>query len=284
MRRLAATLACCTLPFTLLACGSDDDGDAASDLLDQIEQEIGTEIDVDAGSGPDAGDGPSDPDAPLPEPEFALTGDVDPPDGWVEDPANCRSDDESGPPLFAYHVPSEWDRTGSGYGGSGGAGGSGDHTYELPEGLTVEVEIDSDGYADAMGTPADGSGQPWETWDYDITSYSDAGEETHRATYDEVDPVEIDGESFDLWRLDQAQSDLISASEYKLRIVYAQVPYRGVEVGLRPESATVTITWDADDGELDEAVARDLLGSFRLDECARELIVEQLELIHGVEW
>lgn len=282
---LAALVGSCSL--LLAACGGDGGSDDAADRLrDQISdaaQDTGTGDDpADDGSADGGVSGDAGPTEVQP-PTFVLTGDVDAPDGWIEDPANCGGE-ESGPPYFAYFVPPDWNQRGSGYSGAGGASGSGDHTYELPGGVRLELEVDTDAY---IGTePASANGpEPWEGWDYDITSYTDAGEETTKAVYEELDPVSIDDETFDLWYLDQGQDDLISLSEYKLRVVFADVPTGGAAgQDRRPYSATVTFSWNADSGDVDEAVVRDVLGTFRVEACAQEALVSMFETLNGVTW
>lgn len=87
-----------------------------------------------------------------------------------------------------------------------------------------------------------------------ITSYIDDAEVTTEAVYEALDPVTIDGATFDLWFLDQGQDDLISASEYKRRIVFADAPSGGPPGQDRwPYSATVTFAWDTEAGTIDEA-------------------------------
>ncbi len=294
-RRLLAALAC-TGAILLAACGGDDGAqDATDDLRDQIADaadRAGDDGAGDAASGDDptsgdgSGEGSADAGGPaeVQPPTFVLTGAVDAPDGWVQDPANCGGE-ESGPPYFAYHVPPDWERRGSGYAGGGGTSGSGDHTYDLPDGVYLEIEVDTDDYSGTDPVATNGPGL-WETWDYEITSYTDAGEETATAVFEELEPVEIDGESFGLWYLDQDQApDLISASEYKVRIVFADVPTGGAAgQDRRPYSATVTFSWNAESGKLDEAVVRDVLATFRVETCAQEALVSMFETINGVTW
>lgn len=284
-RRSLATLGAlifCTC--ALAACGDSDSESMFRDVTDgspAASDEVADENLSDASDG-DAGVGQTGPGEVRP-PEFMLTGSVDEPTGWVLDPANCVSPDESGPPFFDYFVPGDWVRRGSGYGGSGGVTGSGDHSYELPDGMRVTMDVETDSYSG--GDPIATDGTPWETWDNDIVEFTDAGERTTRITYTELDPVEIDGERFDLYVLDQVQSDLVSASEYKLRIVFADVPTGGVTgQDRRPESAPVTISWDADDGDLPEDTVRELLSTFRLATCAQEGLTELYETLTGSEF
>jgi hypothetical protein len=284
-RRLIAAVACAS-SFTLAACGG---GGGANDAIDDFRDQIdgsATNGGDDTGAGQSGGDsfGDASPRDVQP-PTFLLTGGVDAPAGWVEDPVGCAGDDGPGPPFFNYHVPPEWNRTGSGSGGSGsGIDGSGNHTYALPDGSGVEVGVSTDSY---IGTePTDSAtGEPWESWDHDITSYGSDGEDSTRATYDRLDPVEIDGESVDLWFLDQHQHDLVRSSEYKARIVFADVPTGGVAGQDRqPYSATVTFDWNADSGALDEGLVRDVLGTFRVDECVQEAMISLFETLNGVTW
>lgn len=284
-RRLIAAVAC-TCSFTLAACGGGGGGvdGAINDFTDQIDG-AATDSGDGAGNGQSGGEpfGDASPGEAQP-PTFVLTGGVEAPPGWVEDPAACAGDDAVGPPYFTFHVPADWDRTGSGSAGSSDTDGSGNHTYALTGGPSVEVEVATDSYD---GTePIDlNTQQPWVSWDYDITSYSADGEESTRATYAALDPVEIDGETVDLWFLDQHQDDLISSSEYKARVVFAEVPAGGMAGQDRqPYSATVTFGWNAEAGALDEAVVRDVLSTFRLDQCVQDAMTELYEMLYGANW
>lgn len=80
-------------------------------------------------------------------------------------------------------------------------------------------------------------------------------------------------------------TDTRSPREYKLRVVFADVP-TGHPAGQdrRPESATVTISWDADDGDLPEVEARELLSTFRLATCAQEGLTDLYETLTGSEF
>lgn len=284
MRPNRAIAALCALAIALTACGDDDD--AGADRIEDLIDDVGDTLDDDGGAAPVDGEDDSDGGSASGEvrpPEFVLTGPVEAPPGSVLDPASCDGPDESGPSFFEYYVPGDWIRRGSGSSGSGGVTMSGDHRYELPDGTSVELDIDMDAYTGTV--PLDHKGGEWETWDFDIVEYTDAGEETTRITYDEIDPVEIDGEDFDLYHLDQAQSDLASLSEYKLRIVFGEVPTEGAAgQDRRPESATVTFAWNADRGDLAEAQAREVLSTFRLAECAEEGLVELYETLTGADF
>lgn len=289
--RTARTLAALVAgALALTACGDDgSEADRAQDALDDILEEArdaaeaaGDDVadDADDDADDDQASGPAEAEPP----EFTLTGPVEAPADTVLDPASCISPDESGPPFFDHYVPADWIRRGAGASGSGGVTMSGDHRYELPDGTMVNLDVETESYVDGEPAGPDLS-TPWETWDFDITEFGDAGEVTTRITYEELDPVEIDGESFDLYFLDQAQSDLVSASEYKLRITFAEVPTGGVAPqDRRPESAEVTFSWDAEDGDVPEEQVRELLSTFRLAECAQEGLVEFYETVTGADF
>lgn len=287
MRRLVSprTLAAlCASALALAACGGgDSDTDRAQDALDDIPaeaREAAEAADDDIGDIGEGGSGPAE----VRPPEFMLTGAQEAPADMVLDPASCVSPDESGPPFFDHFVPADWIRRGAGSSGSGGVTMSGDHRYELPDGTSLTLDVETESYVDGKPSGPD-LRTPWETWDFDITEFGDAGEVTTRITYEELDPVEIDGESFDLYFLDQAQSDLVSASEYKLRITFAEVPTSGVAPqDRRPESAEVTFAWDAEDGDVPEEQVRELLSTFRLAECAQEGLVELYETLTGTDF
>jgi hypothetical protein len=274
-RALAALIA---LPLLIASCGGGDGGGSGDAGDSQPTAASGSEApEIDGGTDtlPSV--------AEVEAPTFTLTGPVEPPAGWVLDPPNCVDADESGPPYFDHYVPADWVRRGSGASGSGGVTTNGDHDYELPDGSMVDLTVETDAY---LGTdPTNSSGGVWESWDYDITTFADDGETTERITYEALDPVEIDGEAFDLYRLDQAQSEQVSQSEYKVRIVFGEVPTGGV-VGQdrRPESATVTFSWDAESGELTEDQVRELLATFRLADCAQEGLVALYETITGADF
>lgn len=281
--RAAATLA--VLSLSLSACGggsSADDTDSTDDIVD-VFREAANDAGGTGGDGPDdtpaAGNETADAGSGIRAPEFLLTGSFSPPAGWTLDPANCVAYGESGPPFFDYYVPGDWIRRSAG-GSGAGVTMNGDHTYELPDGtrLTIDIEIDAYDGTDPIGA----DNRPWTSWDYDITMYEESGERTVSVVYDERSPVEIDGETFDLYALDQAQSDQLSASEYKTRIVFADVPTGGpAGRDRRPESATVTFSWNAANGAVDEATVRDILSSFRVATCAQEGLVELYEILTG---
>ena len=117
MRRLTTAIAC-TLALTLSACGGDGGGpvDRALDDMDDLEDAINGAVE-DGGAQAGIESGPTE----AQPPEFVLTGDVEPPVGWIEDPASCM-DDRIGPPYFTYSVPADWTQTGSGHAGCCAAG------------------------------------------------------------------------------------------------------------------------------------------------------------------
>lgn len=264
------------------ACGDDD---AGVDLTDAL----GSADDLDVGL---PGSEVETPDVPAPvgntsgefrPPEFVLTGTLKPPAGTVLDPANCGRADDSGPPYFDYYIPADWVVRGSGSGGSGGVTGSGDHSYELPDGTMLHVEVVTDAYL--RDQPVGSDGAAWTTWDYDITSYDADGEETARIVYSSAGQVDIDGESVDLWFLDQDQSEMVSRSEYKLRIVFANVPTgMPADDDRRPESAEVTFSWNAADGEVTEEMVRELLSTFRVAPCAQAGLTELYGMLTGAQF
>lgn len=265
------------------ACGGGDDASgglpAALEQADEFDVGLpGSDVPT-----PDVAAPGGDASGEIRPPEFVLTGTLDAPAGTVLDPANCGRADDSGPPYFDYYVPADWVMRGSGSGGSGGVTGRGDHSYELPDGTLLHVEVVTDAYLGDQPVGSDGAA--WTTWDYDITSYDADGEETARIVYASAGQVGIDGESFDLWSLDQDQSEMVSRSEYKLRIVFADVPTgMPADDDRRPESAEVTISWNASDGEVTEEMVRDLLSTFRVAPCAQEGLTELYGMLTGAQF
>jgi len=264
---------------SVAACGGGGDPTGAlTDAFDGVDADVPQPDRVE----PDHAESGGTPVEVRP-PEFFLTGSLDAPAGTVLDPANCGRPDDSGPPYFEYYVPADWIVRSSGYGGAGGVTGGGSHSYERPDGTTLHLEIETDSYLDTE--PLDGNGAPWTTWDYDITSYTDDGEETTRITYDAAGQVDIDGESFDLYALDQAQSDILSASEYKVRIVFAEVPTgRPDGYDRRPESAEVTVSWNATNGDVTVQEVHDLLSTFRLAQCAQDGLTDLYGMLTGTDF
>lgn len=283
LRARAAVFVVAAGAASLAACSDGDE--PLGGLRDATEDTDAPALDLPASAMPelDVSEQSSSESVEIRPPEFVLTGALEPPAGTVLDPANCGRPDDSGPPYFDYYVPASWVLRGSGSGGSGGVTGSGDHSYELPDGTVVHVEIATDSYLGDQ--PVDGSGMPWTTWDYDLTTYDDDGEETNRIVYTSAGQVSIDGVSFDLWFLDQDQSEMVSRIEYKLRIVFADVPTgMPADHARRPESAEVTISWNASDGELGETVVRDLLATFRVAPCAQEGLTELYGMLTGADF
>ena len=79
----------------------------------------------------------------------------------------------------------------------------------------------------------------------------------------------------------------MSRSEYKARVVYGEVPTVGiVTVGndRHPASAEVTIYWSADDLDITEEEAGEILSTFRLSECAQEGITEMYGLLFNTDF
>ncbi|HWL43018.1 MAG TPA: hypothetical protein VNQ73_08740 [Ilumatobacter sp.] len=276
-RATISVLVLCVAPVA--ACGGGDDESGGLPTAPELDVGLpGSDV-----ATPDATAPVGNTSGEIRPPEFVLTGTLDPPAGTVLDPANCGRADDSGSPYFDYHIPSDWVVRGGGSGGSGGVTGRGYHTYELPDGTMLEVEVDTEMYL--RDEPVDADGVAWTTWDYDITSYDDGGEETERIVYDPLGPVDIDGESFDLWFLDQAQSDVVSRSEYKLRIVFAEVPTgMPADDDRRPESAEVTFSWNATDGEVTEETVRDVLSTFRVAQCAQDGLTELYGMLTGAQF
>lgn len=276
MRRLTASIATLALVLGAAACGGGDDVEQqANDALEDLDVSV---PDVDVPDGDD-GSGMADPEPP----EFFLTGSVSPPDGWIEDPANCVDPDESGPPFFTYYVPAGWEQAGSGYGGSGGVGGSGDHSYRI-EGADgrAQIEVDEDSY-DRQGEVQGDDGEPFDGWDYELSITGEDGTTTEQITYEELEPVEIDGEEFDLFYLDPSQSEEVDSAEYRTRIEFGEVP-AVMGSGRHPASAAVTFSFDPAEVDLSEDEVREVLSTFRLADCAQSGITEQLALVFDADW
>lgn len=286
-RVLSATLA---VSLVLAACGGDD-GDAAQDAIRQMQEALEDaglgsidldDLDLDDAGMPDDTFGDSGP-TEIEPPVFFLTDPADPPAGWVFDPAQCSADDELGPPQMSYYVPGDWTRRGSGYGGSGFEG-SGNHDYELPDGGEIEIDTSTDSYW--MGEVMDASGgEPWTTWDYDITEYSSSGERSERIEYAQLAPVEIDGQQVDFFYLDATRFELESQSKYKARVVFADLPSGGFGQNNRnPGSVTVTVTWNPERVTPDEQEIRTILSTMRIEPCVVDGYLEYYSLIFGADW
>ncbi len=278
MRRFAATSTALLLAVGLAGCGGSDD-DAQQDVQDEVNEQL-----EDLGIDTDDLDQQSGSNSQPEPPEFFLTGTVDPPAGWVEDPARCAEPDPEGPPFFNYYVPAEWNRVGSGHGGSGATGGTGDHRYEVGD-ANVEVEISEDQWTVDKVVNRDNVPEVWTSWDYEITTYTDDGDDVEEITYDEAGSADIDGDSVDVWYLDETQSENVNQSEYKTRVVFGDVPAMTPGGGDRqPASATVTFSWSAEDIDFAEEEAAEILSTFRLAECAAEGLTEQYELLTGADF
>jgi hypothetical protein len=272
----------------LASCGGDDGGASSAEERAQRELEQALQ---DAGLGsidlddleldiPDTGGGSTD----IAPPVFFLTEPAEPPAGWVYDPPYCSSDDELGPPQFGYYVPGEWTRRGSGYGGSGGFDGSGDHDYELPGGGQIEIDTATDSYFMGDVLTADG-GEVWESWDYDITEFSESGERSERIVFEQLAPVDVGGQQVELWYLDATKFELESQSKYKARVVFADLPSVGFGQDSRvPGSVTVTVTWDPEQVTPDEGEIRTVLSTMRIEKCVVEGYLDYYSMIFGTDW
>ena len=281
MRRFAATSTALVLAVVLAACGGSSD-DAAQDAQDEVNQQL-EDLGIDTDEL-DELDQQSGSDSQPEPPEFFLTGTVDPPAGWVEQPAWCTEPETKGLPFFDYHVPAEWERVGTSHGGSGGVGGSGDNNFEVGD-AKIELEVSEDHWTGDKVANRESVPEEWTSWDYEITTYTDDGDEVEEITYEEAGSADVDGESVDLWYLDETQSESVNGSEYKTRLVFGDVPAMTPSGDDRqPASATVTFNWSAEDTDFTEEEAAEILSTFRLAECAQEGLTELYETLLGVDF
>jgi len=283
VRRLAA-LSVVTL--MLAACGGGSSSEQTSDA-----PEPEAPVTVPNRASDDSGDdAPDDGGAGTEPPVFFLVGERDAaPDGWVIDPANCSSSDESGPPLFDYLIPGEWEQVGSGYGGGGGSSGGGTHEYRLGasnDSGVVKVGIDNDTYDDDAAI-RNAEGDTTESFDYTRTVFGNDGEDDDvtEVRFTELDPVTIDGQEVALFVLAQGDYEHLSGTEYRARLVFADLP-RG-QYSRPPRylsSAVVSISWDEEETDFDEATVRDILASIRTADCTVDVVTTELEMIYGLDF
>jgi hypothetical protein len=284
--RLATAVACVALVGVLGACGGIGGAGSRDALPDDVEDRV---RDLQTAGDANADEGGVTSAEVLP-PELFLDGAVTPPPGWLPVPARCDNPDGSvGSLYFAYSVPGDWIARGGGYGGGGGITGTTSQRFETPEGGSVEITIEDELYL--AGEVVDANGDPWTTWDFDITQYGNDGEQSHRATFSPLDPVDIDGTSVAVWYLDQTQSDLVSQSEVRARVVFADVPSGPLgtaeslygQGGRHPYSAAVTVRWDSTQASplADLPV---VLSTFRTTPCVQQSFFEYFDLVLGTDW
>ena len=274
--RIPATAAALVLVSTplLAGCGGDDDiADAIKNADEPTTQVTDAGTSGDTSASDDAGS--ADNSMELKPVSFALPEPSGAPDGFRRLQADCAPDD----PWFTYAVPETWELTGTGYGGSGSPlSDSVDQTFSTDIG-DVKIETDPDSVR-PDGTILDNSGQPFQSFDYDYTR----GDETKRITFEEVGTVSVGDQDVEVMVADQAQApDFLSSTEYKARVQLAMLPNPapGDDDKLQPASMLMTVTHDAEDGDLPTDTVEQMVGSFAMPSCTKDMIVARLEVRFG---
>jgi hypothetical protein len=228
------------------------------------------------------------------EPVLVLPLDAEAPEGFRAAAEYCRADpgttDEEGThrTWIGYAVPEAWKNAGFSGGGSGGPHDSQALKFDVDGGNSlhgmVEVGVDWDSRS-PDGTVLDANGDPFTSFDYEITTMGDETTTT-QVTYDEVGTVDIGEGSADLFYRDPAQSpdDLGTTAQYKARVAAYELPRNQGEPGeLTPSSFVVTVEFDAEDTPLESDVIEKILGSFTMPQCTWDKVLADAELQLGVD-
>lgn len=262
-----------TVILLATACGGDDD---ASPVTEPPARPDPTEAPAD----PVGDDEDADGSAGVPPPEFALDESPTVADGFRPVTARCEAEDERGAWL-ALAVPEGWELKGSGSAGSGSPlDESSTLEFETADGsVKVEVQPDRRG---AEGELLDSEGAPWESFDYEWSSYGDSGEKSGTVTFEAIGTVDVADQQVELFVADRDQdADFLSATEHKARVDIAQLPNFALENRLHPVSAVIVVTHDPDAVALDADVVTSIVESLAIPTCTRERVVGQLELTIG---
>lgn len=228
-------------------------------------------------------------DAPDPVATLPFTFDV--PAGQRMGVATCDDPDTAGgdgndddehtyTTGITYAVPEAWKTVGRSSGGSGGVTGTNETlTFQVGESSreTLKVTVGWD-TRDLDGKPTDSSGEPWTTFDYDVT----VGDKSSKITFDKVGTVQIGDQQAELYYLDPTQApDLVQGAEYRIRIEAFQLP-RMVPDGsfkLMPESFVATLSFDPETVSISQDDIERILKSFVLPECSWDKILLDNELM-----
>ncbi|QGG96792.1 hypothetical protein [Actinomarinicola tropica] len=270
----------------LLLSGCGDDGGDDTTSPPGLDDLVGGNGDVGGDDPNDAGHGDTGDDGSVEleivPPSFHLPATADVPSDFEVLPAACDAPDGDGT-WITYAVPEDWDNTSRSGGGSGSPlSTSTELGFVRPDAGDVSVDLEPESRM-PDGTILDASGEEWESFDYEITTYSGDGETTTEVTFESRGTVTVGEQDVEIWVADQSQApDELGSTEAKARVEVADLPNpaAGDEDKLRPASFVVTISWDAEDGDIDDATIGSIIESLTLPDCTRERIValEEVQL------
>lgn len=228
------------------------------------------------------------------EPVLYLPLDAEAPSGFRAAAESCRADPSEPDPdgtyrtWIGYGVPEGWKNAGFSAGGSGGPHDNQALKFDVDDGnslhgmVSVDVEWD-DRHPD--GTILDSNGDPWETFDYEVTYHGDT-ERTVEYTYDEVGTVDVGDGAADLYFFDpsQAPDDLGTTAHYKARVDAYELPQSQATLDeSTPFSFVVTIEYDTEDESVTKDQVEQILGSLMMPQCTWDHILGDAELRLGVD-
>lgn len=268
--------------LTLASCGGGGDGDTA----DGDAGSVATTVAGESGSSTTATDGPTESAEAVAH--LPIGGEAQ--DGHRLGAASCaaETDDDEYASWVVYSVPENWVANGFSGGGSGGPNDSQELSFDIDGGnsddgrVTVDVEWDS---RSPDGTILDVNGDPFESFDYEITIHGDETE-SHQIVYEKVATVEVGEGEADLYFRDPAQNteQLDTTAQYKARVTAYELPKHAPALDeLTPYSFVVTIEFDTDDAALEQDVIEAVLGSFTFPQCTWDRILADAELRLGVD-
>lgn len=271
--------------LTFTACGGGDD----SSTKDADKRSSESSTTAERGPSTTAAGSTAAAEAVL-----ALPLDAEAPEGYRAAAEHCRAEagttDEDGTyrTWIGYAVPEAWKNAGFSGGGSGGPHDSQALKFDVDGGNSlhgmVEVGVDWDSRS-PDGTLLDANGDPFSSFDYEITTMGDE-KTTTQVTYDEVGSVDIGERSAELFYRDPAQSpdDLGTTAQYKARVIAYELPRNQRELDeLTPSSFVVTVEFDAEDTPLESDVVEKILASFTMPQCTWDKILGDAELQLGVD-
>lgn len=267
--------------LTLASCGGG--GDSASS--DDDSGSVATTVAAESGS-PTTTDGPTE----AAEAVAHLPIDGEAQDGFRLGAASCAAEtgDDDYASWVVYGVPEGWVANGFSGGGSGGPHDSQELSFDIDGGnsddgrVTVDVEWDS---RSPDGTVLDVNGDPFESFDYEITIHGDETE-THPISYEKVATVEVGEGEADLYYRDPTQNteQLDTTAQYKARVTAYELPKNAPALDeLTPYSFVVTVEFDTDDAALEQDMIESILGSFTFPQCTWDKILADAELRLGVD-
>lgn len=202
--------------LALAACGGDDD-EAFEDLVpDEVTEQI-ENAEEQGEEQPD--DVEEQGERELQPLRFLLPDEDDPGDGFTRITASCVDTDDFGASL-TFGVPDEWEATGRSAGGGGSMlGGNVDLTFDTGSG-EVEIEMEPDSRM-PDGPPLDSEGEPWESFDYEITG----SEGSRTVSFDSVDTVTVGDQEVEIFLAEQDPDTVFtSLTEHKVRLETVELP------------------------------------------------------------